>query len=134
MLDTKYVSSTPYEEYPFQICVKATDLNDNNPSEFNIDFMGDAEIEINQIITHFSTDPSFIQMRIISPQLKFPYGNEPYLNVCFPFTRVNPSGMLKYKFRTYLNGKLNINIIDAATGQEPANFVGIILGGCIRRL
>jgi hypothetical protein len=133
--DTKYVRSTPYEEFSFQLLVKATDLSNGNPIELPIDFMGDAEIEITTIQLQFSTDPSYMRLEIQSPQLQFDYGNQRYIQITYPFGNHNlASGNLKYKFHTYLNGKININVIDTATKAEPVNFTELIIAGCVRRM
>jgi len=134
-METKFVRSTPYEDYSFQLLIKATDLSNNNPSEFNIDFFGDAEIEINTIQIQFSTDPTYMRLEVQSPELQFDYGNSRYLQITYPFASHNlQAGMVRYKFHSYLNGKITINVIDTATKAEPANFTELILAGRIRRM
>ncbi len=135
MLDTKYIKSSPYEEYSFQLLIKGTDLSNDNPAEFNIDFIGDAEIEINTIQLQFSTDPTYMRLEVQSPELQFDYGNSRYLQITYPFASHNlQAGIVRYKFHSYLNGKININIIDTATKAEPTNFTELILAGRIRRI
>lgn len=134
-MNTNLVKSSPYEEYSFQLLVKATDLANGLPTEFPMDFHGDCEIEINTIQVQFSTDPTYMRLEIQSPNLQFDYGNVRYLQVSYPFGTHNlASGHLKNKFTTYLNGNISINIIDTATKAEPANFTEIIIGGCIRKI
>lgn len=119
----------------FQLIIKATDLADGFPKEFDIDLQGEAEICIKTIQTHFSTDPTMMRMEIQSPNLQFDYGNERYIQVVYPFPAHNlASGQLDYTFRTYMNGKILINIIDTATKAEPTNFVFMILSGTVRKL
>jgi len=134
-INTSFVKSSPYEEYSFQLLVKATDLANGLPTEFPMDIQGDVEIEINTIQLQFSTDPTYMRLEIQSPNLQFDYGNVRYIQVSYPFPGHNlTSGMLKYKFTTYLNGNININIIDTATKAEPTNFTEMIIGGCIRKI
>ena len=135
MLDTKYINSSPYEEYSFQLLIKGSDLSNGNPAEFNIDFQGDAEIEINTVQLQFSTDPTYMRLEVQSPELQFDFGNSRYLQITYPFGNHNvASGMVRYKFHSYLNGKMTINIIDSSTKAEPANFTELILAGRIRRI
>ena len=134
-METKFVRSTPYEDYSFQLLIKGTDLSNGNPAEFNIDFIGDAEIEINTIQLQFSTDPAYIRFEVQSPELQFDYGNSRYLQITYPFAAHNlQAGMVRYKFHSYLNGKININIIDPATKALPSNFTEMVLSGRIRRM
>jgi len=133
--DTKYVRSSPYEEFSFQLLVKASDLSNGNPVELPIDFQGDAEIEISTIQIRFSSDPSYMRLEIQSPELQLDYGNLRYINITYPFATNNlASGHIKYKFHSYLNGRININVIDVATKAEPADFVELILSGTLRRI
>jgi len=133
--DTKYVRSSPYEEFSFQLLVKASDLSNNNPVELPIDFQGDAEIEISTIQIRFSSDPSYMRLEIQSPELQLDYGNLRYINITYPFATNNlASGHIKYRFHSYLNGRININVIDVATKAEPADFVELILSGTLRRI
>jgi len=133
--DTKYVRSSPYAEFSFQLIVKASDLSNGNPVELPIDFQGDAEIEISTIQLRFSTDPSYMRLEIQSPELQLDYGNLRYINITYPFATNNlASGHIKYKFHSYLNGRININVIDTATKSEPADFVELILSGTLRRI
>lgn len=133
--DTKYVRSTPYEEYSFQLLVKSTDLSNGNPIELSLDFQGDAEIEISTIQIRFSTDPAYMRIEVQSPQLQLDYGNLRYINISYPFATNNlASGHLKYRFHSYLNGRININVIDTATKVLPVDFVELILSGTIRRM
>jgi len=135
MLNTNLVKSSPYEEYSFQLLVKGTDLANGLPAEFPMDFHGDCEIEINTIQLQFSTDPAYMRLEIQSPNLQYDYGNVRYLQITYPFAAHNlAAGYLKYKFSTYLNGNISINIIDTATKAEPTNFTEIIIGGCIRKI
>jgi hypothetical protein len=132
--DTKYVRSTPYEEFSFQLIVKATELLNGNPIELPIDFQGDAEIEITTI-QYISTGTSYQRIEVQSPELQFDYGNLRYINITYPFATNNlASGNVNYKFHTYLNGKINMNVIDTATKALPADFTELILSGCLRRL
>lgn len=133
--DTKYVRSSPYEEFSFQLLVKASDLSNGNPVELPIDFQGDAEIEISTIQIRFSSDPSYMRLEIQSPELQLDYGNLRYINITYPFATNNlASGHIKYRFHSYLNGRININVIDVATKAEPADFVELILSGTLRRI
>jgi hypothetical protein len=135
MINTSFVKSSPYEEYSFQLLIKGTDLANGLPAEFSMDIQGDVEIEINTIQLQFSTDPAYMRLEIQSPNLQFDYGNVRYIQVSYPFGNHNlAAGYLKYKFTTYLNGNININIIDTATKAEPANFTEMIIGGCIRKI
>jgi hypothetical protein len=135
-INTSFVKSSPYEEYSFQLLVKASDLVNGLPVELPIDFQGDCEIEITTIQYHLNElDPGYARIEIQSPQLQFDCGNLRYINITYPFATFNlASGQLKYKFRSYLNGRININLIDTATKAEPADFVEMILGGTIRRM
>lgn len=134
-MNTNLVKSSPYEEYSFQLLVKGSDLANGLPTEFNMDIQGDVEIEINTIQLQFSTDPTYMRLEIQSPNLQFDYGNVRYIQVSYPFGTHNlASGYLKYKFTTYLNGNISINIIDTATKAEPSNFTEMIIGGCIRKI
>jgi len=134
-INTSFVKSSPYEEYSFQLLIKGSDLANGLPAEFNMDIQGDVEIEINTIQLQFSTDPTYMRLEIQSPNLQFDYGNVRYIQVSYPFAAHNlAAGYLKYKFTTYLNGNININIIDTATKAEPANFTEMIIGGCIRKI
>ena len=135
MINTSFVKSSPYQEYSFQLLVKGSDLANGLPAEFPMDIQGDVEIEINTIQLQFSTDPTYMRLEIQSPNLQFDYGNVRYIQVSYPFAAHNlAAGYLKYKFTTYLNGNININIIDTATKAEPANFTEMIIGGCIRKI
>ena len=135
MLNTNLVKSSPYEEYSFQVLVKATDLANGLPTEFPIDFHGDCEIDISTIQLQFSTFPSYMRLEIQSPNLQFDYGNQRYIQVLIPFAPHNlGSGNVKYKFSTYLNGNISLNIIDTATKAEPVDFTELIIAGCIRKL
>jgi hypothetical protein len=135
MINTSFVKSSPYQEYSFQLLIKGTDLANGLPAEFNMDIQGDVEIEINTIQLRFSTDPTYMRLEIQSPNLQFDYGNVRYLQITYPFAGFNlASGHLKNRFTTYLNGNININIIDTATKAEPADFTEMIIGGCIRKI
>jgi hypothetical protein len=133
-METKFVRSTPYEDYSFQLLIKATDLSNGNPTELNIDFQGDADIEITTI-QYISTGTAYQRIEIQSPELQFDYGNLRYINITYPLADSNlASGDLKYRFHSYLNGKININVIDTATKALPADFTELILSGRIRRI
>jgi hypothetical protein len=119
----------------FQLTIKASDLANGFPTEFAMDIQGEVEICVKTIQTHFSTDPSIMRMEIQSPNLQFDYGNERYIQVVYPFPAHNlNSGQTEYSFRTYMNGKILINIIDTATKAEPENLEFIILSGTVRKL
>lgn len=134
-MDTKYVRSTPYIEESFQLLLKSTDFTNANPTEFPIDIQGDVEIEINAIQVRFSTDPTYIRFEIQSPELQFHYGNVRYIQVSYPFPAHNlASGDIKYKFSSYLNGKITINLIDPSTKLYPTNLTEVVLSGCVRRI
>ncbi|NBW20125.1 MAG: hypothetical protein EBR82_70360, partial [Caulobacteraceae bacterium] len=129
-METKFIRSTPYEDYSFELLIKATDLSNANPREFNIDFFGDAQIEINTI-QFVSTGTAYQRIEIQSPELQFDYGNLRYINITYPLANSNlASGYLKYKFHSYLNGKININVIDTATKAVPIDFNELIISGC----
>ena len=134
-METKYVRSSPYVEESFQLLLKSTDFTNANPTEFPIDIQGDVEIEINAIQVSFSTDPSYIRFEIQSQELQFHYGNVRYIQVSYPFPSHNlASGDIKYKFSSYLNGKITINLIDPSTKAYPTNLTEVVLSGCVRRI
>jgi hypothetical protein len=119
----------------FQLIIKATDLADGFPKEFEMDIQGEVEICVKTIQVHFSTDPTIMRMEVQSPNLQFDYGNERYIQIVYPFPAHNlASGQTEYSFRTYMNGKILINIIDTATKAEPANLSFVILSGTVRKL
>jgi len=119
----------------FQLIIKGSDLADGFPKEFEMDIQGEVEICVKTIQASFSTDPAIMRMEIQSPNLQFSLGNERYIQVVYPFANSNlASGQTDYYFRTYMNGKILINIIDTSTKAEPSNFSFIILSGTIRKL
>jgi len=119
----------------FQLLIKGSDLADGFPKEFEMDIQGEVEICVKTIQASFSTDPAIMRMEIQSPNLQFSLGNERYIQVVYPFANSNlASGQTDYYFRTYMNGKILINIIDTSTKAEPSNFSFIILSGTIRKL
>jgi hypothetical protein len=119
----------------FQITIKATDLANGFPTEFEMDIQGEVEICVKAIQVQFSTDPAIMKMEVQSPNLQFDYGNERYIQIVYPFGNHNlASGNIAYSFRTYMNGKILINIIDTATKAEPANLTYVILSGTVRKL
>jgi len=119
----------------FQLIIKGSDLADGFPKEFEMDIQGEVEICVKTIQASFSTDPAIMRMEIQSPNLQFSLGNERYIQVVYPFANSNlASGQTDYYFRTYMNGKILINIIDTSTKAEPSNFSLSILSGTIRKL
>ena len=119
----------------FQITIKATDLANGFPTEFHMDIQGEVEICVKAIQVQFSTDPAIMKMEVQSPNLQFDYGNERYIQIIYPFGNHNlASGNIDYSFRTYMSGKILINIIDTATKAEPANLTYVILSGTVRKL
>jgi hypothetical protein len=119
----------------FQLLIKASDLADGFPTEFDLPIQGEAEICVKAIQVHFDTLPAIMRMEVQSPNLQFDYGNERYIQIVVPFPANNlSSGNIDYSFRTYVNGKILINIIDTATKAEPADLSFVILSGTVRKL
>ena len=132
-MNSQYLVPAPYkDEASFQLLVKASDLTNGLPVELDFDANGEFDIYINTIQISFSTDPTYMRLEIQSPQLQFDYGNVRYIQVSYPFASHNlASGQLNYKFRSQLNSKILINIIDTSTKAEPTNFSEMIIGGTI---
>jgi len=135
-MNQQYIIPAPYrDEASFQLLVKGTDLASGLPVELDFDANGEYDITVNTIQLQFSTDPTYMRLEIQSPQLQFDYGNVRYIQVSYPFPAHNlASGQLGYRFRTQLNSKILINIIDTATKAEPTNFTEMIIGGMIRKV
>jgi len=135
-MNQQYIIPAPYrDEASFQLLVKGTDLASGLPVELDFDANGEYDITVNTIQLQFSTDPTYMRLEIQSPQLQFDYGNVRYIQVSYPFAAHNlASGHLGYRFRTQLNSKILINIIDTATKAEPTNFTEMIIGGMIRKV
>jgi len=47
----------------FQLIIKATDLADGFPKEFDMDLQGEVEICVKTIQVSFSTDPTIMRMK-----------------------------------------------------------------------
>ena len=92
----------------------------------------------------FSTDPTFINVAVSSPQLNLNHyvsnnytgtNTSQYWSLYFPFTSHNANSMREkvYYGDRFIQNQIQVSIIDADTGLTPVNFTRALLNFNVRR-
>jgi hypothetical protein len=111
---------------------------------YNINMCGLYNIVLTGFSIHFSTNPTFMNVGIASPQLNANHyvsnttgPNPQYWSLFFPFTTHNANSMRQkiYFGDRYIQNQIQINIVNAdlAGINEPTNFETALLTFEVRR-
>lgn len=111
----------------FQLYI-ATGSNSRDQT-YDVNLSGRYRLEIVGINTQFSTDPAYMRIQVVSPQLQSSKGNLRYYNYVYPGAVHSDTTLTKAMIfdPVDFNGKMNVCIENAATNAQPANWVESII-------
>lgn len=127
-------------EETFQIEIFAADTA---PS-YNVNLCGIYNIVMTGFSIQFSTDPTFMNVAVASPQFNLNHyvsnnytatNTSQYWSLYFPFTSHNANSMREkvYYGDRYIQNQIQVSVIDADTGLPPVNFQRALLNFNVRR-
>lgn len=125
-----------YDDYvSFQIEIDKDDAGANvSGGTYPVGLYGDWEIEVSAIQLQFTTDPTWIEVELYSPNLQLQYGNNRYYRLMYPFpAHTLNNGISTFKTKTNIAGSMLIQPRDPATGTLPVNFERMTLTCRARR-
>lgn len=111
----------------FQILVSSGD--NTRTTQYNVSLSGRYRLEIVGINTQFSSDPAYMRLQIVSPQLQSSKGNLRYYNYVYPGAVHSDTTLTKAMIfdPIDLTGQMTLCIENAATNAAPANFTESVI-------
>jgi len=116
-------------------------------TSYTLNMMGKYNITLTGFSIQFSSDPTFMNLAIQSPQLTIPFyptngssatasAKAQYMSFYYPWTSHENNSLKKkcYFGNKFINNQIQIKIIDSDTGASPVNFTSALLTFEVRRV
>lgn len=97
-------------------------------SNYNVNLSGKYRLKLVGAQFQFTTDPTYVQLELRSPQLQIKYGNINYPVLSYPIAGHAYRMPNTYEFETNIfNGVFPLQIVDYTTKLPPTNFAYALL-------